>query len=157
MRGTAIRNAPKQTILHKDWAVTISEPPLCPLAGGDIPFPPGMEVTLDPTLGLGLTLAIPADLRQVPPQLHLDPEHTTHGSIKMNLLSQKYLPGGFFIESSLAGACSEVSGAISEVLLCPNLYCQTVPRAPRDGVRDWQATETSDPPGRYCFLSLDGE
>ncbi|KDP24885.1 hypothetical protein JCGZ_25166 [Jatropha curcas] len=35
---------------------------------GDIPFPPGMEVTLDPTLGLGLTLAIPADLRQVPAQ-----------------------------------------------------------------------------------------
>ncbi|KDP30724.1 hypothetical protein JCGZ_15525 [Jatropha curcas] len=35
---------------------------------GDISFPPGMEVTLDPTLGLGPTLAIPADLRQVPAQ-----------------------------------------------------------------------------------------
>ncbi|KDP33047.1 hypothetical protein JCGZ_13633 [Jatropha curcas] len=45
---------------------------------GDVPFPPGMEVTLDPTLGLVLTLAIPADLRQAPPQLQLDPEHATH-------------------------------------------------------------------------------
>ncbi|KDP39416.1 hypothetical protein JCGZ_03698 [Jatropha curcas] len=35
---------------------------------GDIFFPPGMEVTLDPTLRLGLTLAIPVDLRQVPAQ-----------------------------------------------------------------------------------------
>ncbi|KDP46645.1 hypothetical protein JCGZ_12771 [Jatropha curcas] len=35
---------------------------------GDIPFPPGMEVALDPILGLGPTLAIPADLRQVPAQ-----------------------------------------------------------------------------------------
>ncbi|KDP20313.1 hypothetical protein JCGZ_06974 [Jatropha curcas] len=43
-----------------------------------VPFPPGMEVTLDPTLGLGPTLAIPADLRQAPPQLQLDPEHATH-------------------------------------------------------------------------------
>ncbi|KDP38313.1 hypothetical protein JCGZ_05199 [Jatropha curcas] len=34
---------------------------------GDVPFPPGMEVTLDPTLGLRPTLAIPADLRQAPP------------------------------------------------------------------------------------------
>ncbi|KDP46591.1 hypothetical protein JCGZ_13711 [Jatropha curcas] len=45
---------------------------------GDIPFPLGMEVTLDPTLGLGPTLAILADLRQVLPQLQLDPEHATH-------------------------------------------------------------------------------
>ncbi|KDP36653.1 hypothetical protein JCGZ_07871 [Jatropha curcas] len=95
---------------------------------GDVPFPLGMEVTLDPTLGLGPTLAIPADLRQAPPELQLDPEHATHISITMNLLSQKYLPGGFFIEclSSLAGACSKVSGATPEVLLCPNLYCQIV-------------------------------
>ncbi|KDP35077.1 hypothetical protein JCGZ_11029 [Jatropha curcas] len=45
---------------------------------GDVPFPPGMEVALDPALGLGPTLAIPADIRQVPPQLQLDPEHATH-------------------------------------------------------------------------------
>ncbi|KDP33056.1 hypothetical protein JCGZ_13642 [Jatropha curcas] len=45
---------------------------------GDVPFPPGMQVTLDPTLGLGPTLAIPADLRQAPPQLQLDLEHATH-------------------------------------------------------------------------------
>ncbi|KDP27129.1 hypothetical protein JCGZ_22038 [Jatropha curcas] len=45
---------------------------------GDVPFPLGMEVTLDPTLGLRPTLAIPADLRQAPPQLQLDPEHATH-------------------------------------------------------------------------------
>ncbi|KDP46993.1 hypothetical protein JCGZ_02429 [Jatropha curcas] len=37
---------------------------------GDIPFPPGMEVTLDPTNELGPTLAIPADLRQ-----DLKPDH----------------------------------------------------------------------------------
>ncbi|KDP36210.1 hypothetical protein JCGZ_09963 [Jatropha curcas] len=44
----------------------------------DVPFPPGMEVSLDPSLGFGPTLAIPADLRQMPPQLRLDPEHATH-------------------------------------------------------------------------------
>ncbi|KDP32651.1 hypothetical protein JCGZ_14771 [Jatropha curcas] len=45
---------------------------------GDVPFPPGMEVALDPTLGLKPALAIPADLRQAPPQLQLDPKHATH-------------------------------------------------------------------------------
>ncbi|KDP42152.1 hypothetical protein JCGZ_03019 [Jatropha curcas] len=45
---------------------------------GDVPFPPGMEVALDPTLGLGPAIAIPTDLRQAPPQLQLDPEHATH-------------------------------------------------------------------------------
>ncbi|KDP30171.1 hypothetical protein JCGZ_18208 [Jatropha curcas] len=45
---------------------------------GDVPFPPGMEVALDPTLGLGPAIAIPADLRQALPQLQLDPEHATH-------------------------------------------------------------------------------
>ncbi|KDP33055.1 hypothetical protein JCGZ_13641 [Jatropha curcas] len=45
---------------------------------GDVPFPLGMEVTLDPALGFRPTLAILADLRQVPPQLQLDPEHATH-------------------------------------------------------------------------------
>ena len=30
---------------------------------GDVPFPPGMEVALDPALGLGLAIIIPADLR----------------------------------------------------------------------------------------------
>ncbi|KDP30044.1 hypothetical protein JCGZ_18568 [Jatropha curcas] len=45
---------------------------------GDVPSPPGMEVALDPTLGLGSAIIIPADLRQAPPPLQLDPEHATH-------------------------------------------------------------------------------
>ncbi|KDP36517.1 hypothetical protein JCGZ_08900 [Jatropha curcas] len=45
---------------------------------GDVPFPPGMEVVLDPGLGLGSGIIIPADLRQAPPPVQLDPEHTTH-------------------------------------------------------------------------------
>ncbi|KDP43686.1 hypothetical protein JCGZ_24144 [Jatropha curcas] len=45
---------------------------------GDVPFPPGMEVALDPTLRLGSAIIIPADLRQAPPLLQLDPEHATH-------------------------------------------------------------------------------
>ncbi|KDP39429.1 hypothetical protein JCGZ_03711 [Jatropha curcas] len=45
---------------------------------GDVPFPPGMEVVLDPSLGLGSGIAIPADLRQAPPPVQLDPEHITH-------------------------------------------------------------------------------
>ncbi|KDP21567.1 hypothetical protein JCGZ_03831 [Jatropha curcas] len=45
---------------------------------GDVPFPPGMEVVLDPGLGLGSSIIIPADLRQAPPPPQLDPEHATH-------------------------------------------------------------------------------
>ncbi|KDP23177.1 hypothetical protein JCGZ_00349 [Jatropha curcas] len=45
---------------------------------GDVPFPPGMEGALDPALGLGSAIIIPADLRQAPPPLQLDPEHATH-------------------------------------------------------------------------------
>ncbi|KDP27013.1 hypothetical protein JCGZ_22088 [Jatropha curcas] len=45
---------------------------------GDVPFPPGMEVVLDPGLGLGSAIIIPADLRQAPPPPQLDPEHATH-------------------------------------------------------------------------------
>ncbi|KDP29580.1 hypothetical protein JCGZ_19381 [Jatropha curcas] len=45
---------------------------------GDVPFPPGMEVVLDPGLGLGSGIIIAADLRQAPPPVQLDPEHTTH-------------------------------------------------------------------------------
>ncbi|KDP24953.1 hypothetical protein JCGZ_24420 [Jatropha curcas] len=54
--------------------------PACPQGAllGDVPFPPSMEVALDPTLGLGPAIAIPVDLRQAPPQLQLDPEHATH-------------------------------------------------------------------------------
>ncbi|KDP30078.1 hypothetical protein JCGZ_18553 [Jatropha curcas] len=40
---------------------------------GDVPFPPGMEVALDPALGLGSAIIIPADLRQAPPPLQLNP------------------------------------------------------------------------------------
>ncbi|KDP29961.1 hypothetical protein JCGZ_19118 [Jatropha curcas] len=45
---------------------------------GDVPFPPDMEVALDPSVGLGPAIVIPADLRQAPPPLQLDPEHATH-------------------------------------------------------------------------------
>ncbi|KDP33128.1 hypothetical protein JCGZ_13575 [Jatropha curcas] len=45
---------------------------------GDVPFPPGMEVVLDPGLGLGSGIIIPTDLQQAPPPVQLDPEHTTH-------------------------------------------------------------------------------
>ncbi|KDP21978.1 hypothetical protein JCGZ_03199 [Jatropha curcas] len=45
---------------------------------GDVPFPPGMEVVLDPGLGLGSGIVIPVDLRQAPPPVLLDPKHTTH-------------------------------------------------------------------------------
>ncbi|KDP24264.1 hypothetical protein JCGZ_26698 [Jatropha curcas] len=51
---------------------------------GDVPFPPGMEVALDPTLGLGPAIVIPTDLRQAPPPLQLDLEHATH------VLTQRY-------------------------------------------------------------------
>ncbi|KDP22941.1 hypothetical protein JCGZ_01810 [Jatropha curcas] len=51
---------------------------------GDVPFPPGMEVVLDPGLGPGSGNIIPADLRQAPPPVQLDPEHTTH------VLTQRY-------------------------------------------------------------------
>ncbi|KDP30300.1 hypothetical protein JCGZ_17170 [Jatropha curcas] len=47
-------------------------------ARGGVPCPPGMEVVLDPGLGLGSGIIIPADLRQAPPPVQLDPEHTTH-------------------------------------------------------------------------------
>ncbi|KDP33305.1 hypothetical protein JCGZ_13460 [Jatropha curcas] len=45
---------------------------------GDVLFLPGMEVVLDPGLDLGSGIIIPADLRQAPPPVQLDPEHTTH-------------------------------------------------------------------------------
>ncbi|KDP34336.1 hypothetical protein JCGZ_11219 [Jatropha curcas] len=45
---------------------------------GDVPFSPGMEVVLDPGLGLGSAISIPADHRQAPPPPQLDPEHATH-------------------------------------------------------------------------------
>ncbi|KDP23081.1 hypothetical protein JCGZ_01174 [Jatropha curcas] len=45
---------------------------------GDVPFPPGIEVVLDPDLGLGSGITIPADLMRAPPPPQLDPEHATH-------------------------------------------------------------------------------
>ncbi|KDP40394.1 hypothetical protein JCGZ_03964 [Jatropha curcas] len=51
---------------------------------GDVPFPPGMEGALDPALGLGSAIIIPADLKQAPPPLQLDPEHAIH------VLAQRY-------------------------------------------------------------------
>ncbi|KDP36370.1 hypothetical protein JCGZ_09786 [Jatropha curcas] len=37
-----------------------------------------MEVVLAPSLGLGSGVVIPADLRQAPPPVQLDLEHSTH-------------------------------------------------------------------------------
>ncbi|KDP30678.1 hypothetical protein JCGZ_15553 [Jatropha curcas] len=37
-----------------------------------------MEVVLDPSLGLGSGIVIPANLRQALPPVQLDPEHATH-------------------------------------------------------------------------------
>ncbi|KDP28970.1 hypothetical protein JCGZ_19663 [Jatropha curcas] len=51
---------------------------LAGIVPGDVPFPPGMEVVLDPDLGLGSGITIPADLRRAPPLPQLDPEHATH-------------------------------------------------------------------------------
>ncbi|KDP29619.1 hypothetical protein JCGZ_19146 [Jatropha curcas] len=51
---------------------------------GDVPFPPGMEVALDLALGLRSAIIIPADLRQAPPPLQLDPEHAA------NVPAQRY-------------------------------------------------------------------
>ncbi|KDP20291.1 hypothetical protein JCGZ_08416 [Jatropha curcas] len=45
---------------------------------GDVPFPPSMEVVLDPDLGLGSSITIPADLRRAPLPPQLDREHATH-------------------------------------------------------------------------------
>ncbi|KDP31676.1 hypothetical protein JCGZ_15279 [Jatropha curcas] len=45
---------------------------------GDVPFPPGMEVVLDPGLGLGSGIIIPAYLRRAPPLPQLDPDQATH-------------------------------------------------------------------------------
>ncbi|KDP24246.1 hypothetical protein JCGZ_26703 [Jatropha curcas] len=70
---------------------------------GDVPIPSGMEVALDPTLGLRPAIAIPDDLRQAPPQLQLDLEHATHIS-----------------------ACSEISRAVPTVLFRSVLHCQAV-------------------------------
>ncbi|KDP25160.1 hypothetical protein JCGZ_24262 [Jatropha curcas] len=58
---------------------------------GDVPFPTGMEVVLDPGLGLGSAIIIPADLRQAPPPPQLDHEHATHISSKMNSPSREIL------------------------------------------------------------------
>ncbi|KDP21608.1 hypothetical protein JCGZ_03594 [Jatropha curcas] len=62
------------------WTQAEADIPTGPVGAvlGDVPFPPGMEVALEPTLGLGPAIAIPADLRKAPPHLQLDPEHTTH-------------------------------------------------------------------------------
>ncbi|KDP24861.1 hypothetical protein JCGZ_25303 [Jatropha curcas] len=57
---------------------------------GDVPFPLGMEVALDPSLGLGSAIIIPADLRQAPPPLQLDLDHITPISRKINSLSKIY-------------------------------------------------------------------
>ncbi|KDP37754.1 hypothetical protein JCGZ_05244 [Jatropha curcas] len=54
---------------------------------GDVPFLPGMEVVLDPGLGLGSGIVIPADLRQAPPVGQLDPELTSYVSYQPNLQS----------------------------------------------------------------------
>ncbi|KDP37407.1 hypothetical protein JCGZ_06891 [Jatropha curcas] len=51
-----------------------------------------MEVVLDPGLGLGSGIAIPADFRQAPPPVQLDPEHTTHGERLRTRLEVEGIP-----------------------------------------------------------------
>ncbi|KDP22636.1 hypothetical protein JCGZ_02794 [Jatropha curcas] len=81
---------------------------------GDVPFPPGMEVVLDPSLGLGSGIIIPADLRQAPPPVQLDPEHATH---PLN---------GY---SLFAGAGPEILGDLPAVRVYPILHWSAVLRA----------------------------
>ncbi|KDP30321.1 hypothetical protein JCGZ_18158 [Jatropha curcas] len=65
---------------------------------GDVPFPPGMEVVLDPGLGLGSGIIIPTDLRQAPPLPQLDPEHTTHVPAQRYLeVCQRFCNAPFFL------------------------------------------------------------
>ncbi|KDP26155.1 hypothetical protein JCGZ_22857 [Jatropha curcas] len=65
---------------------------------GDVPLPPGMEVVLDPGLGLGSAIIIPADLRQAPPPPQLDPEHATHvPAQRYQELCQRFGFAGSFI------------------------------------------------------------
>ncbi|KDP21999.1 hypothetical protein JCGZ_03105 [Jatropha curcas] len=90
---------------------------------GDVPFPPYMEITLDPTLGLGPAIAILADLRQAPPQLQLDPEHATHLRDIRNCTSGSVSPGPTSpgcIRSSTRGLQrnqSRQAGAVSRLQL----------------------------------------
>ncbi|KDP37644.1 hypothetical protein JCGZ_07844 [Jatropha curcas] len=49
-----------------------------------------MEVVLDPSLGLGSGIIIPADLRQAPPPVQLDPEHTTHPAQRYQEICQRF-------------------------------------------------------------------
>ncbi|KDP31639.1 hypothetical protein JCGZ_15363 [Jatropha curcas] len=65
---------------------------------GDVPFPLGMEVVLDPSLDLGSGIIIPADLRQAPPPVQLDPKHTTHvPAQRYQELCQRFRFAGSFI------------------------------------------------------------
>ncbi|KDP22682.1 hypothetical protein JCGZ_02467 [Jatropha curcas] len=70
---------------------------------GDVPFPPGMEVVLDPGLGLGSGIIIPADLRQAPPPVQLDPEHTTHPRGTRSCVSSSGLLGPSSADSTPSG------------------------------------------------------
>ncbi|KDP39420.1 hypothetical protein JCGZ_03702 [Jatropha curcas] len=65
---------------------------------GDVPFPPGMEVVLDPDLGLGSGITIPAGLRRAPPLLQLDLEHATLVPAQRYLeIRQRFGFAGFYI------------------------------------------------------------
>ncbi|KDP46980.1 hypothetical protein JCGZ_02416 [Jatropha curcas] len=81
--GSVERKTHKTAAHYRAEAVAEAEAAAAPArpAGvvlGDVLFPPGMEVVLDPGLGLGSRIIIPADLRQAPPPPQLDPEHATH-------------------------------------------------------------------------------
>ncbi|KDP33272.1 hypothetical protein JCGZ_13523 [Jatropha curcas] len=70
---------------------------------GDVPFPPSMEVVLDPSLGLGSAIIIPADLRQAPPPPRLDPEHATHLRDTRSCASGADSPGPSLADSTPSG------------------------------------------------------
>ncbi|KDP24754.1 hypothetical protein JCGZ_25482 [Jatropha curcas] len=70
---------------------------------GDVPFPLVMEVVLDPGLGLGSGIIIPADLRQAPPPVQLDPEHTTHPRGTRSCASSSGSPGPSSVDSTPSG------------------------------------------------------
>ncbi|KDP30612.1 hypothetical protein JCGZ_16943 [Jatropha curcas] len=75
---------------------------------GDVPFPPGMEVALDPGLGLESAIIIPNDLRQAPPPLQLDPEHATYMTQRYQELCRRF----GFARSYIAQLYSERIGRL---------------------------------------------
>ncbi|KDP22739.1 hypothetical protein JCGZ_02398 [Jatropha curcas] len=82
---------------------------------GGVPFPPGMEVVLDLGLGLGSAIIIPADLRQTPPLVQLDPEHTTHLRDTRSCASGSGSPDPSSADSTPSGMRGRQYGMIQRV------------------------------------------